>query len=302
MRAKILSVLVGTTALMALAAPAHAIRGGAPDGAEHPIVGQMFFFDPTAVDSRFSTPGSWSSCTGTLVSSAVVVTAGHCTYGTGSNGAPTASGAGGNDVWISFAEAPDFSVLPRSSTFAPNNNAGRYAAFTAALNASGSWIRATAHPHPQYTPAQFFNHDLGVLQLSTPVERPRYAELPEAGQLSRLYAEDKQQPYTAVGYGLEISGPKTATGGNTRRQADLRLVNLNGVGGIGNGIAAQFSNNAATGGTCYGDSGGPVFVADSYTLVAVTSFAMNPACAGVTGGYRVDQADDLSFLAGFAAE
>jgi hypothetical protein len=43
-----------------------------------------------------------------------VVTAGHCTFGTGLNGEPTESGSGGNDVWISFAEEPDYSILPPS--------------------------------------------------------------------------------------------------------------------------------------------------------------------------------------------
>jgi hypothetical protein len=39
-------------------------------------------------------------------------------------------------VWISFAEVPNFSILPPSSTFAPDRKADRYAAWSAALNAS----------------------------------------------------------------------------------------------------------------------------------------------------------------------
>jgi hypothetical protein len=136
---------------------------------------------------------------------------------------------GRHPKWISFAEEPDYSILPPSSEFVPDDNEGRYEAWSTALNASDEWIRATAYPHPDYDEAAFFTHDLGVLRLSEPVILPEYGQLPTLGLLDELYAEDKQQRCTAVGYGLEGSGPKTSFGGDTRRRAELRLVNLNGV-------------------------------------------------------------------------
>jgi hypothetical protein len=190
-------------------------------------------------------------------------------------------------------------ILPPSATFAPDRNAARYAAWSAALNASPQWVRATAFPHPQYDDNAFFLHDLGVLRLSRPVSLPQYGQLPTLGLLDRLYAANKHQLYTAVGYGLEGAGPKTSFGGDTRRRADLRLVNLNGVGGIGGGISAKFSNNAATGGTCFGDSGGPIFVAGTRTITSVNSYAKSSTCSGTTGAYRIDQTDDLAFIATF---
>jgi secreted trypsin-like serine protease len=73
-------------------------------------------------------------------------------------------------------------------------------------------------------------------------------------------------------------------------------VNLTGVGGIGRGVSAKFSSNANTGGTCFGDSGGPIFIKGTSTLVAVVSYSKNVTCAGTSGAYRIDQPDDLDFL------
>jgi hypothetical protein len=297
MRIRILTVLAAVVTLLGITTNAQAIKGGVADANQHPYVGQLLFYQPTETDPRFTDPGGWFNCTGTLVNPTTVVTAGHCTFGTGRNGQPATTD--GNDVWISFAEVPNYSILPPSSTFAPGNNAGRYTAWSAALNGSTEWVRATAHPHPQYDDTQFFEHDLGVLTLSRPVTMPKYGQVAAQNQLDRLYAANKQQLYTAVGYGLEGSGPKKSFGGDTRRRADLRLVNLNGVGGNGGGVSAKFSNNANTGGTCFGDSGGPIFVSGTRTIVAVNSYATNSSCAGTTGAYRIDQPDDLQFLATF---
>jgi len=204
-------------------------------------------------------------------------------------------------VWINFSEAPDFSILPPSSTFAPGNNAGRYAAWSAALNASSQWHRATAFPHPQFDPNAFFTHDAGVLRLAAPVTMSAYGQLPTLNLLDRIFP-DKSQHFTPVGYGLEKSGPKIQLGGDTRRVADAILVNLNGVSGTGKGVAARFSNDNGvphTGGTCFGDSGGPILVAGTRVVTSVNSFGISSTCTGSTNAYRLDQPDDLAFLASF---
>jgi len=54
-----------------------------------------------------------------------------------------------------------------------------------------------------------------------------------------------------------------------------------------------------SGGTCFGDSGGPNFIGTSNVIGGVTSFARNGNCAGTGGVYRVDRFDDLAWLANF---
>jgi hypothetical protein len=297
MRIRILALLAVIAALMAVAAPAQAITNGVPDKGAHPYVGELVLYVPSEEDPRFDDPGFWSTCTGTLVSPTVVMTAGHCAFDVGLNGQDD-SDTGGNDVWISFAEEPSVDILTPSSEFAPGDNAGRYQAWSSALNESDEWIRARAYHHPEYIADEFFKHDLGVLLLDEPVTLDQYGQLPTEGLLDELYAEDKSQTFTTVGYGLEDSGPKTEVGGDTRRRAELRLVNLTGVGGLGGGTSAKFSSNSDTGGTCLGDSGGPIFSYSS-KVIAVTSYEANINCTGTTGAYRIDQADDLEFLATF---
>ncbi len=305
-------VLAAGTALAALLllnpAPASAIVNGQPDEGAHPYVGQLLFHVPDEVDTRFDDPGAWFTCSGTLLDADTVLTAGHCTYGIGTDGTAPAKPPtigdlnGGTDVWISFEEVPDFAILPPSKGFVPDNNAGRYAAWSAALNASPTWHRAAAYSHPQYNDAAFLLYDLGVLELAAPVEGiTEFGQLPALGLLDEL-SRDKKQTYQPVGYGLEKSGPMTAEGGDTRRKAVQSLVSINGAFGYGKGTSAKFSSNNGkphTGGTCFGDSGGPIFQGTGPVIVAVTSFGISQTCSGSTGGYRVDQTDDLDWLTEF---
>lgn len=295
-----LAAIVALLTVMVM--PASAITNGQPDNGEHPQVGQLLFYVPDYPFSRYGSddPGGWFNCSGTLISGTLVLTAGHCTFGVGLNGVETTTsgGSGGNDVWVSFAEAPNYSILPPSSSF--TSNADRYAAWSAALDASPEWTRGSAYPHESYMDAAFFLYDVGVVQFAAgDAKGGPYASIAPLGHLDTLAQPKGQSRFTAVGYGLEVVRPWGVVGGDTRRQADMMLVNYKGVFGLGQGIAAVFSNNngkAHQGGTCFGDSGGPIFEAGTLTIVAVNSFGVSPNCTGTGGGYRIDQPDDHAWL------
>ena len=63
--------------------------------------------------------------------------------------------------------------------------------------------------------------------------------------------------------------------------------------------ALLLSDNANTGGACFGDSGGPNFLGDTNTLAGVTSFVLNYECAGTGGAFRLDKADLIAWVNSF---
>ena len=164
-------------------------------------------------------------------------------------------------------------------------------------------VGGTPYGHPQYDPNAFYLHDLGVVVLDEPVAKATYGKLPTLNQLDSLKTKRGQQDqsFTAVGYGLQKSFPDAAAWKDValkiRMVAHPKLIQING-GQVGD-FSMILSNNTNTGGTCFGDSGGPNFIGTSNVVGGVTSFGKNGNCAGQGGVYRVDKADDLTWLATF---
>ena len=239
------------------------IIDGSLDGNGHPYVGLMVAQDGDGNPL-------WR-CSGTLLSPTLFLTAGHCTE------APAAH----VEIWF---DADVESGIPANGY--PNDGD----------------VGGTPYTHPSYDPDAFFLYDLGVVVLDQPFARDSYGALPELDSLDRLAKKrgQKDRTFTAVGYGLQESFPDAAAWKENNRRVRMvahpRLIQIN-TGYTGDG-SLLLSNNANTGGTCFGDSGGPNFVGTSNVVGGVTSFGKNQTCAGTGGVYRVDRADDLDWLYG----
>ena len=161
-------------------------------------------------------------------------------------------------------------------------------------------MAGTPYSHPLYDEAAFYLYDLGVVVLDQGVSMPEYGALPDLNLLDKLATQRGRQDvsFTAVGYGRQRSFPDAASWKN---QADrVRMVAYPKLNQINTGFTGDgslvLSNNARTGGTCFGDSGGPNFIGSSNVIAGVTSFGNNDTCAGTGGVYRVDRVDDLEWL------
>ena len=155
--------------------------------------------------------------------------------------------------------------------------------------------------HPLYPTAPFFVHDVGVVLLEAPgVSVSEYGTLPGVDQLDALKTRRGKQKttFTAVGYGLQRINPVFVEADRVRMGANPRLIQINTPGFTGD-FSLLLSNNHSTGGTCFGDSGGPNFLGDSLVVAGVTSFGLNGNCAGTGGVFRMDRQNVLDFVNSF---
>ncbi len=266
-RKSILIAILVIVLIIGAISPAAAVTDGELDGDGHPYVGLM------VADDAAGNP-LWR-CSGTLIAPTIFLTAGHCTE------APAARAT----VWF---EADIDAGRP--------DNGYPFGGPTS--------VDGTTYTHPQYNPNAFYLFDLGVVVLDAPVAMSEYGALPQLDQLDSLKTQrgKKDVTFTAVGYGLQKSFPDAASwkdvANRVRMVATPRLIQINVPGSVGD-FSLLLSNNANTGGTCFGDSGGPNFIGDSNVIAGVTSYGKNGTCAGTGGVYRVDRADDLDWLATF---
>lgn len=281
MRPKLLKLAVAFTMALGLtalgAAPALASTGGTPDGNTHPNVGLILFY---SADGRFR-------CSATLVSPTVLLTAAHCTDGTLGKTLVTFDSV--------IAEQP-----PSGFPVAADPSAG----YTQAEIEAAGYLSGTAYTHPDYSDFTDLDNwnDVGVIVLAHPVTGIAPASIADLGYLD-AYAQPvlNQTLFTAVGYGTEVrkpdSGPQKPQPMSyplIRRYVDMpgqkltpQILQTNG----------NEKDNRGTGGTCFGDSGGPVFL--NGNIVAVTSYGYTENCRYLGGYQRVDIAVVQDWLATF---
>jgi hypothetical protein len=150
-------------------------------------------------------------------------------------------------------------------------------------------------------PAGFPNtRDAALLILDDPIDLNEYGVLAAAGSLDELATQRGRQAidFTVSGYGLSYTNPARTLSFRERLMAASKLVNLRSA--LTGGFNLQTTNNPGIGGgTCFGDSGGPVFYGtfSSNVIVGVTSFGLSSqVCAGVDFAYRTDQAEFIEFV------
>ena len=261
----LLPMLVGLLAL-SMASPAAAITNPRPDNGEHPYVGLAVF----EVDGE----PSWR-CSGTLLSPTVFLTAGHCT-----------DGATAARVW--------FDEIVQTNPEYPFAGTTSY--------------EGTPYTNPDFCIGcgdglpGFAHRDVGIIVLSEPVPTSvvgTYGQLPEPGRVDDL---PTKADVDLVGYGVQVNqrggGRPVWTGPRNRHQADAQLVSGQFV------HADEFLRVTANpaqgkGGTCFGDSGGPVLTDEGRTVLAVNSYVTNNNCAGVTYSQRVDIPEVLAWIQSF---
>jgi Trypsin len=277
---RLLGVLAALVALPVFGVgSATAITGGEPDGDAHPYVGVMIAYDAGG-------DPLWE-CSGTLLSSTVFLTAGHCILST--------DGVQAHQVGIWFESGP----IPIDPSYKNHSCSGVHGFPCAGFSA----VSSTLSTLPGYSPDAFVTHDLGVVQLDADqaVALPRYGVLPgHANELDSLKTQRGRhdQTFTTVGYGAQQSFPGAASRKNVgipeRMVATPKLVQIGGGGAGDSGLV--LSDNSSTGGMCFGDSGGPTLLGSSDEVVAVSSAVENDRCAGTSLAFRVDQPTILDWL------
>ncbi len=279
MRKGLLVVLVLVAVLAVSVFPALAVTDGTLDGNGHPEV-VLLLMEIGGVP-RFR-------CSGTLLAPRVLLTAGHCA------GEP--------------GEFSGMRVFTESDVQAGIGTTNNYPF------AGPNSVEAVAWAsHPDFTEAQFFLHDVGVVILADPgfvLPAGSYGELPSVNQFDSLKTRrgHNDNTFTAVGYGLQKSYPTPASflahNTRTRYVANPFLIQING--GIVGDFSFLLSNNAYSGGTCFGDSGGPNFYSsgatETHIVAGVTSFGLNGNCAGTGGVFRMDRQDVQDFINDFVAD
>jgi hypothetical protein len=262
-------VLVGT---------ALAVTNGQPDGDNHPYIGLLVF--DVYVPDVGNVP-AWR-CSGALIAPNVVLTAGHCT-----------DGAVAARVWF------DERLQDDDGTYlVPDYPWGGVVATEGTPFTNPDFCIGCGNGLPG-----FALRDTGIVVLDEEVDVGGFAELPEAGLVDTLknktdidfvgYGVQEQimsypgeNPYDRwVGLKNRLYAPSQMVSGKFVHSAEFMRLAMNPGGG--------------TGGTCFGDSGGPDLLGGTDTVLAVNSYVTNANCTGVGYSSRVDIPEVLEWIESF---
>ena len=266
----ILVVAASLSVFLAFTGSSGAIIGGTPDNA-HTYVGM-------------ATNGGFV-CTATLISPRIMVTAAHCfsdstsLFGTDGSGHPR--------VVVTF-DQQGFFTQP-----APTFWMGTY-------YSNPAWCIGCNKGLPG-----FDTNDEAIIVLDTAQNRG-LATLPALG------FDDSLRTGTALdisGYGVQHFGKPNPCDPSCKKQPDAFFTRMTATANllnVGKGTQGEFvlisaNTSQGKGSQCFGDSGGPLFLAGTNRLIAETTFGTNGQCAGVGYDTRLDTASARNFIFGTAS-
>lgn len=283
MKKTLLALMLTLALTFALVGTVGAVTNGQPDGDGHPYVGLLVF------DYAPGSPG-WR-CSGALIAPNVVLTAGHCT-----------DGAVAARIWMNEDVTYDVVPFPLYPYGGPGSGA----------------VEGTPYTNPKYSSDEnpygggnglpaFSYRDTGIVVLDTPIYMDEYAELPTAGLADTL---KNKTPMDFVGYGVQyqvqIPGSELPqpppyyrwTGPRIRMYAPSEMVSGNFVHSA-EYLRLAMNPGGGSGGTCFGDSGGPDLLGGTNIVLSVNSYVTNVNCSGVGYSARVDIPEVLEWINGF---
>ena len=267
MRGRFALLLALAVATLVVAMPASGVQYGQPDTSnQYPYVGLMVAYD-----------ANWTPlwrCSGSALSKTLFLTAAHCTEDPADHVA----------IWF------DYDVTSANHPLYPD---------PADADAIG-----VPYSHPNWSGALTVpqTYDVGVVEITSIQDKTSFpttfGKLAPIGYLDSLASKRGQQEvtFTVVGYGLQLVKPRQSNI-RVRYVGTVSLITLNSA--LTDGWNLQYTSNpgqgqGGSGGTCFGDSGGPV-IYQGY-IVGVNSFVLNSNCKGTAFAYRVDTSVAQTFI------